>query len=170
MPIFRRRSIRRFTSREVSEREIRDLLEAAMAAPSAVATDPWRFIVVHSAQMRNRIADGLPHGQMLRRAPVGIVVLGDIEHAHGRLESYLLQDVSAAIENLLLAASMLGLGACWLGVHPRPERIAHIRELFQLPANMIPVSVIAVGHPAVSPRARTRYRESYVQYEPRSRC
>ncbi len=165
MPIFRRRSVRRFTKRNVSDAQIRDLLEAAMAAPSAVATDPWRFIVVRSAETRNRIADGLPHGQMLRHAPVGIVVLGAIERAHGRLESYLLQDVSAAIENLLLAASMLGLGACWLGVHPRADRIAHIRELFQLPPNIIPVSVVAVGHPAVRPRPRTRYRAAYVHHE-----
>ncbi len=165
MPIFRRRSVRRFTQRDVTDAQIRDLLEAAMAAPSAVATDPWRFIVVRSAEMRNRIADGLPHGQMLRHAPVGIVVLGDLERAHGRLESYLLQDVSAAIENLLLAASMLGLGACWLGVHPRPERIAHIRDLFQLPANIVPVAVIALGHPALQPRARTRFREDYVHHE-----
>ncbi len=165
MPIFRRRSVRRYRAGAIPDRVVRDLLAAAMAAPSAVETDPWRFIVVRDRATLRRISDGLPHGRMLRRAPLGIVVLGDIERAHARLESYLLQDVSAAIENLLLAASMLGLGACWLGVHPRPDRIEHLRRLFELPPNIVPISVVAVGRPAARPAARTRYREDAVHWE-----
>ena len=164
-PIFARRSVRRYTDEDISDAEIRALLEAAMAAPSACCTDPWEFIVVRDAETRAAIADALPNGKMLARAPAGIVVCGNLERAHGGELSYLLQDCSAAIENLLLAASMLGLGACWLGVHPRPDRIAKIRDLFSLPETILPVSAIALGSPAETPPPRTRFRDEAVHWE-----
>ena len=136
-----------------------------MAAPSAVAKDPWDFVVVRNRSMLAKIAAGLPNGKMLADAAVGIVVCGDLRRAHDGQLSYLLQDCSASIENLLLAASTLGLGACWLGVHPREERVSHIRSLLNIPAGVIPVSAIAIGWPAESPEPRTRYREQAVHHE-----
>jgi nitroreductase len=101
---------------------------------------------------------------MLRLAPVGIFVEGDLSLAHSGELSYLIQDCSAAIENLLLAATALGLGACWLGVHPRPDRIILLSTLFKLPQNRIPIAVIAIGHPDEHPTPRTRYRETAVEW------
>jgi nitroreductase len=160
--VFKRRSIRAYTDRPVSDQMVNDLLEAAMAAPSACAKDPWRFIVVRDKKRLAEIANGLPNGKMLSKAAVGIVVAGDLEAAHSGELSYLLQDCSAAIENMLLAAAALGLGACWLGVHPREDRIAHVRSLLKMPSSMLPVSAIAIGCPADNPQPRTRYRESSV--------
>ena len=163
--IFARRSVRRYQERPIPEETVRDLLEAAMAAPSAVARDPWRFIVVRNRERLQQLAEILPHGKMLRGAAAGIVVCGDIERAHDGRESYMLQDCSAAVENLLLAAAALGIGSCWLGVHPRAERMEGIRALFSLPDNVIPVAGISLGWPAQSPPARTRYDEGFVHYE-----
>ncbi len=162
--IFSRRSVRNFTAEPVSDEEIRLILEAAMAAPSACCKDPWRFIVVNKHEVKQEIANHLPNGHFLPLAPVCIVVLGDLEQAHANSESFLLQDCSAAIENILLAVTAMGLGACWLGVHPRPERIKAIRNYFQLPNNILPVSVVAIGHPLKTPEARTRFKESCVKY------
>jgi nitroreductase len=164
-PIFARRSVRKFQKKEVPDNLVTDLLEAGMAAPSACAKDPWQFIVVRDAATRARLTEALPNGQMLKESPVGIVVCGDLGRAHDKQLSYLLQDCSAAIENLLLAASMLGLGAVWLGVHPREERIAHVRKMFNLPESIVPVAAIAVGWPAQSPEARTRHTASAVHKE-----
>ena len=163
--IFTRRSIRAYKEDDIPDEMIKDLLEAAMAAPSAVAKDPWHFIVIQQKAGLAKIADGLPNGQMLRQAAVGIVVCGDIDKAHGQLESYMLQDCSAAIENILLAASQLGLGACWLGIHPREERIDYMRRLFDLPGNIIPISAIAAGWPTENSEPRTRYDENLVHTE-----
>ena len=163
--IFSRRSVRKYTDEDIAESSIQDLLEAAMAAPSAVAKDPWHFIVIHNSEQRNCMADALPNGQMLRQTPVGILVCGDIQKANAGELSYMLQDCSAAIENLLLAASMLGLGACWLGVHPRQDRITAMKSLFELPDQIIPVSAIALGHPAEQPEARTRFNPTLVHRE-----
>lgn len=160
--VFGRRSIRTYRPGSVDEAEVKLLLEAAMAAPSAVAKDPWRFVVVRDPQTIGRLAAVLSNGQMLVGAGLGIVVGGDLEAAHDRQLSYLLQDCAAAIENLLLAAHGLGLGSCWLGIHPRPKRIESVREILGLPAHVIPVACLAVGHAAEEKEPRTRYREEYV--------
>jgi nitroreductase len=156
-PLFKRRSIRAYQPKEVSDETVHDLLEAAMAAPSARACDPWRFVVVRDQAVRDRIAQGLPNGKMLTSSPLGIVVCGELAKACDGQLSYLLQDGGAAVENLLLAASILGLGACWLGVHPREDRIAHLRNLLGLPEGVLPMAVIAVGWPAETKPARTRF-------------
>jgi nitroreductase len=164
-PILARRSIRAYQQKDVTDDQIQAMLDAAMAAPSAAAKDPWEFIVVRDAEMRGRIADGLPNGKMLAKAPVGIIVCGDLHRAHDGQLSYMLQDCSAAIENLLLAAHMLGLGACWLGVHPREERITHIQSLLAIPGGTIPVAGIAIGWPAEQHSPRTRFRAEAVHQE-----
>jgi len=160
--LFGRRSIRVYTGQPVSDEQVRLLLEAAMAAPSAVAKDPWRFVVVRDRARLARLTEALPNGQMLATAAVGVVVCGDLDAAHDRQLSYLLQDCSAAIENLLLAAHALGLGACWLGVHPRENRIAHLRTVLGIPPQVIPVAAIAVGYPGEFKEPRTRFNPSHV--------
>jgi nitroreductase len=163
--ILGRRSIRLFRPGPVSEAMVKTLLEAAMAAPSAVAKDPWRFVVIREPGMLRRIADALPHGKMLSDCPVGIVICGDLEVVHDHQLSYLLQDCSAAIENLLVAAHTLGLGSCWLGVHPREDRIASLSKILALPRPVLPVAAIALGWPGEIREPRTRYNPGYVHLE-----
>jgi nitroreductase len=163
--IFGRRSIRAYTPQAVSDEAVRKLLEAAMAAPSAAGTDPWRFVVVKNREMLSRLADALPYGKMVGSAALGIIVCGDLEAAHDKQLSYLLQDCSAAIENLLLCAHVLGLGACWLGVHPREQRVKSLQEILGLQEKVMPVACIAIGHPAETKEPRTRFNPDYVRYE-----
>ena len=163
--IFGRRSIRAYTPQAVSDEAVRKLLEAAMAAPSAAATDPWRFVVIKNREMLSRIADALPNGKMIGSAALGIAICGDLAAAHDRQLSYLLQDCSAAIENLLLCAHILGLGACWLGVHPREQRMKSLQEILRLQRSVIPVACIAIGFPAETREPRTRFNPAYVKFE-----
>lgn len=164
-PLFSRRTIRKFTDQPVTEGMVRDLLEAAMAAPSAVAKDPWHFVVVRNPATLKAIAGGLSNGRHLAQAAVGIAVCGEIARAHHEDPAYLLQDCSAATENLLLAASMLGLGAGWCGIYPQTDRIDLVRRLLKIPAGIIPVAVVAIGWPAQRAEARSRYRASAVHEE-----
>jgi rfaE bifunctional protein nucleotidyltransferase chain/domain len=156
--IFARRSIRKFQSRPVSDEMITDLTKAAMAAPSACAKNPWEVLIVTDHDLKRELASYLPNGGFLQQAPVAIVLCGDIDIVHGGELSYLLQDCSAACQNMLLAATALGLGACWLGIHPREERIKAVRSLLQLPKNVIPVAGIALGWPAESKPPRTNFQ------------
>jgi nitroreductase len=163
--ILGRRSIRVYAPGEIGEAKVIQMLEAAMAAPSAVAKDPWRFVVVRKRETLSAIAGALPNGSILAMAALGIIVCGDLDAAHDRQLSYLLQDCSAAIENLLLCAHGLGLGACWLGVHPREERVRKLKELLSLPASIIPVAGIAIGRPGEEKEPRTRFNPDYVHWE-----
>jgi len=160
-----RRSIRIYSPGEIAPELVTAMLEAAMAAPSAMAKDPWRFVVIRQRQTLSALASVLPGGKMLASATLGILVCGDLDQALENHLSYLLQDCSAAIENLLLAAHALGLGACWVGVHPGENSIREVKRLLSLPSSVIPVAVIALGHPGEQLGARTRFNADYVRFE-----
>ena len=102
---------------------------------------------------------------MLSAAAMAIVVCGDQDAAFERQVSYLLQDCSAATENLLLAAHALGLGACWVGIHPGEPLIKRVKELLSLPATFVAVAVVSLGHSGEVQEARTRYSAESVRME-----
>jgi nitroreductase len=162
--IFGRRSIRIYAPGPIGDDTVTLLLRAAMAAPSAMTKDPWRFVVAREPEVLARMAEALPGGKMLATATLAILACGDLDAAFERHPSYLLQDCSAAIENLLLAAHNLGLGACWVGIHPSEDSIGRMRKMFSLPAPVIPIAAIALGLPGEALQARTRYNPDFVRY------
>jgi nitroreductase len=155
--IFSRRSIRKYTNEPVSEADIKTLLEAAMAAPSANNSQPWHFIVVTDRKTLDALAEAHPYGKMLAQATLAVAVCGD-----PAVSGYWEQDCSAATENLLLAVAALGLGAVWLGVHPRDDRIAAVRRVLGIPETIAPLNLISIGHPAEEKGPRTQYDEARV--------
>ena len=121
--IQRRRSIRRYSGKAVSRNDLELLVRAGMAAPSSRDTRHWYFVVVDDEGMIKKLGEGLPYSKMVLTAKHAIVVASDLTQAHGGAETdYWVQDCSAAVENILLAAQSLGLGACWTAAHPRPWR------------------------------------------------
>lgn len=159
--IFTRRSIREYTEEAVDEDEVKMLLEAAMAAPSASNRKPWHFVVVTERRILDNLARVHPYGKMLLNAPLCIAVCGDTQTS----PRFWVQDCSAATENLLLAAAALGLGAVWLGVHPKEERIGPIRKVLGLPETVIPLNLVSIGHPAEEKEPRTQYEEQRVHHQ-----
>jgi nitroreductase len=155
--IFERRSIRKYTSEEVSNESIKELLKAAMAAPSAGNQQPWDFIVVRDRTILNEIPKVLQYAQMLKEAPVAIVVCGALDRE--KHKGFWMQDCAAAVENILIEAQYLGLGAVWIGVYPREERVAFLRKILEIPENVIPLAVVSIGYPAESKEASQRYDE-----------
>jgi nitroreductase len=158
--LFTRRSIRAYTDEPVDDDQIETILEAGMNAPSANNRQPWHFVVVKDRDKLNGIMDVHPYSKMLAQAPVAIVVCGDTEVSR----SYWQQDCAAATENILLAARALALGTVWLGVYPREDRVAGVRELFNLPDHVHPMAVIALGHPDEDKGRVDRYNEAKVHH------
>ena len=156
--IYRRRSIRKFTSEPVSLEMELELLKSAMAAPSAMNLKPWHFVVVTDTGTLKLLAQAHPHGKMLTEATLAIAVIGDPEIS----EHYWIQDCTAATENILLAVSALNLGAVWLGCTPRHERVSAIQSILEIPADKPVLSLIAIGHPGEEKPARTQYDETRV--------
>jgi len=159
--IFARRSIRQFTGEAVSPEQERELLCAAMAAPSARNMKPWHFIIIRERATLDAIAEAHPFASMLGEASLCIAVLGD-PAVYG---DYWILDCSAATQNILLAATAQGLGACWLGMHPREERKAAIRPLLGIPDEMEILSLVAIGHPAETKEPRSQYDAGRVHSE-----
>lgn len=162
--IFSRRSIRKYTDQTVSREDILRLLQAGMAAPSATNRQPWEFIVVTDRELLARLRKGLIFGRY--RAPVAIAVCGNMRRAWpGPARNFWIQDCSAAAENILLAATGLGLGAVWIGVHPIKPLAKVVSRILSLPGHVVPLGVIYVGHPSEAKEARTQYDEDKVCWQ-----
>jgi nitroreductase len=155
--IFARRSIRSYTDEPLDASEIRSLLEAAMAAPSASNRKPWHFVVVTDRQRLQALADAHPFGKMVAGAAVAIAVCGD-----PAISGWWVVDCAAATENILIAATGLGLGAVWLGSHGAPDREQAIRDVLGIPSHIGVLSLLSIGHPAEDKSPRTQYDETRV--------
>ncbi|MDQ1261916.1 MAG: hypothetical protein QG575_1097, partial [Euryarchaeota archaeon] len=155
-----RRSIRKFLGKPVSREMVKDLLEAAMYAPSAGNEQPWQFIVLDEREFLDQVPSICATASMCRQSPLSILVCGD-----SSLEKYpkfWVQDCSAAIENLLLAAHAQGLGGVWVGIYPLNDRVEAFRRLLGLPMEITPFALVALGYPNESPATPKRYREERV--------
>ena len=162
--IFNRKSVRSFTSEPVSEGHIEAMLKAAMAAPTAVNYQPWRFVVITDRAQLDAMAEVLPYAKMLRQAPLAIVVCGETTWFEGRENPYWQQDCSAATENLLLAAEALGLGAVWTGVYPNMDLAKPLGEFLGLPETVQPLCAIPIGHHDGTTQPRDKWKPENIHY------
>ena len=159
--IHTRRSVRAYQDKPVPEELIRQVLGAAMMAPSAQNAQPWQFVIIDDRKLLREIAKINPNAQMVRHAPVAILVCGDLQ-----LElspGCWVVDCAAAVENMLLAAHALGLGAVWTGVYPREARMKGFRALLAVPDQVVPHSLAVLGYPAEKPPSQDRYRADRVR-------
>lgn len=164
--IHSRKSVRSFTDEKISKEDIETLLKAGMAAPTANNQQPWDFIVITDRNLLNEFAEFLDYGKMLKEAYAAIVVTGDKERTLPDIEDqYWIQDCSAASENILLAVEAMDLGAVWLGIHPMPDRISFAKEKLNLPENIRPLNIIAIGHPKGNTKPKKKWNEERVHLD-----
>ncbi len=151
-----RRSIRRFLPAAVPDSDIEFVLEAGRWAPSAGNAQPWIFFVIRSLQTRKALAKAASQ-KFLSQAPVVLAVCADISRAQNAYGSrgaqlYCIQDTAAAVQNMLLAATALGLGSCWVGAFDENA----VSSLLDLPESIRPVALVPLGTAAEEPLARQR--------------
>ena len=151
-----RRSVRKWTPEAVSEGDIKDILEAAMNAPSAVNEQAWQFVVLSGKVLEDfvKINGNTPKG-----SPVGILVCGDKKA--DKLGGFYVHDCCAATQNILLAVHAKGLGGVWTAIFP--NAIPEVRRLLNLPEHVYPLAFVPFGYPASQPTKRaSRYDETKV--------
>ncbi|NTW28066.1 MAG: nitroreductase family protein [Coriobacteriia bacterium] len=163
--ILTRRSIRKYTDEPVSEEAIATLLDAAMAAPSAMNERSTRIVVVRDRDRLESLSKVTPFSGMLAAAQVGFVVCGDILVDRFPGMRYWTVDGSAATENLLVAANALGLGAVWIGVYPWRTRMNAVARVIGLPRTVRPLAMVALGWPVEPPKPREPYDMSRIHHE-----
>jgi len=163
-----RRSIRKYKPTPVTDEQVQVILEAAMLSPSACNTRAWRFIAITNHEVLNKLADIHPWAQMLRTAPLCIVVVAlpkkqdDVQN--GLPLGFYPQDCGAVTQTILLQAMEMGLGSCWCGVYPKEPLIQKVSEVLDIPADEPPFSLIAIGQPDEDPRPRGKYEEEKVSW------
>ncbi|MDR2783984.1 MAG: nitroreductase family protein [Treponema sp.] len=159
--IYNRKSVRSYTSQPVSEEDVQTLLKAGFSAPSAKDIRPWELIVLDNRAALDKLAeDGLKGSRViLHEAPLAIIVCGDtVKSTRWSL------DCSAVTENILLAAEASGLGAVWLAVFPWRDRIERVVKTLDLPPNILPLAVVAVGHPKGEFTPKNKYDEKKIHW------
>ena len=163
--IMTRVSVREFTGEKISAEQIDTLLRAAMSAPSAINKQPWAFIVVDDEALIARLGEALPYSRCSNHPAVAIIPCGDLSKAiEGEMGAFWINDVSAATENLLLAAHAMGLGAVWTGLHPDMNRARLVQDMLGLPEHIIPLCVVPIGVPAEQPAVKDKYKPENIHF------
>jgi nitroreductase len=162
--IFSRRSIRSYQDRKVEPEIVIQLLQAAMAAPTAANAQPWEFVVVDETESLEKLKENLPFGHY--NTPLAIVVCGNPKISNNSAgKMYWVQDCSAAVENILIAAAGMDLGAVWIGIYPLESRVAAVRRVLNMPEHVTPLGAVYVGYAAEKKEPRTQYDEHRVHWQ-----
>jgi nitroreductase len=162
-----RRSVREYTDQPVDDAVVRELIDAAVKAPSAINQQPWAFVVVNDPAQLTRISDQAkahllkaslaapahPFREMLNdpkfhifyHAPVLVVI------AAAEPTDWAVEDCALAAENLMLAAYAKGLGTCWIGFAQNWLATPDGKEALGVPATYAPIAPIIIGHPRRQP-------------------
>lgn len=155
--IKKRHCVRKFQDKPVEREKLEKILFAATSAPSAGNVQDWRFVVVKDKELRSQLSAAALGQEQIAKAPVVIVVCSNLEEISARYgqrgkELYSIQNAAAATQNLLLAATDLGLGACWVGAFEEKE----VKKILQLSENYRPLALIPLGYPAERPIGHTK--------------
>jgi nitroreductase len=161
--ILTRRSIRKYKDTPVPQESFDKILKAGMYAPSAMNLQPWDFLIFDTAESIQKCIASVTHGEnILKQSPAAILVCGDNKTEQN--VDYIIQNCSAAVQNMLLQIHEMGLGACWIAVYPLEEVIKNLRNTFSIPEHIIPVALISIGNPAEEVIAEERYKKDKIHF------
>lgn len=162
--IFNRKSVRDFTDEKIDRKDLEIIIKAGMSAPSAINLQPWEFIVFDDEDILEYMIDLHEYSKMFKTATAGIVICGNMDRTVDNFRELWVQDCSASCENMLLAIESLNLGGVWLGIYPIEERIDKLIKYFNLPENIVPFAVIALGYPSKEFNAQDKWDESKLHW------
>lgn len=141
--IYTRRSIRQYTDQPVAREHLLEIIKAGTWAPSGRNNQPWRFVLVQSSEVRKELAKHTKYHSIIEQAGACIAVFADKAAMYNNVKDH--QAMGACIQNMLLAAHGLGLGAVWLG--EILKNADGVRTLLGLSGDMDLMAVVALGHP-----------------------
>jgi len=148
-----RKSVRKYSDKEVEQEKIDLILKSAMSAPSAMNKQPWEILVVTDKKKLEQISKDIPNASYSKSSQLVIIVCGDKKIN----EKFWIQDCCAVTENILLSVESLELGAVWCAVYPFEDKVEKIQKLFNMPENVIPLNVIPIGYPANKENSKQKY-------------
>ncbi len=158
--ILKRHSVRTYTDKPISDDIIEQLLHAGLSAPSAMHSSPWHLVVITDNDKMTAITKIHPYSHMMLQAQCAILVCGD--QSAEIFPEYFQQNCAAATENILIAATDLGLGSVWVGLYPNEQYRTNFKQLFNLPENIEPFALIPLGYPSQPAKASNRLDSSRI--------
>ncbi|MEI7596690.1 MAG: nitroreductase family protein [Bacteroidota bacterium] len=160
--IYSRRSVRKYKPDVLSPEILDKLIRTSMQAPTAGNQRTWHYLIIENTDLILQLPVVHPYAQMVREAPLIVLICGDINLE--KHVGYWDQDCAAATMCMCLAAHEMGIGSCWLGVHPTQDRIEGVKDIFKLPANIIPYSVVVLGYPDEELEVVDRFLPERIHY------
>jgi nitroreductase len=160
--IMTRRSIRKFTGVPIDKEKEEKILRAGFQAPSAHDYQPWEYIVIRDMTVLKSISSFHPYAKMLENAGFAIMVCGDVNKQKSM--GFLVADCSASIQNMLLAAHGIGLGAVWCGIYGSDNLVDKAKEVLNLPSYIVPIGLVVIGNKDAEKEPKNRYDENKVHY------
>jgi nitroreductase len=145
--ILNRRSVRKYDlSKKISDEELKDLCRYAESAPSARRQSSREYIIVNNQAIINELSKISKGSMILSECNTVIAIVG--KDPNTLITPHMqAQDLSAAVQNILLAATQKGYGSCWIGIYPLEERMKPAKEIFKINDNRFIFALIALGYP-----------------------
>lgn len=159
--IFHRTSIRKYQDKPVESDKIEMMLKAAMAAPSAKNQQPWEFYAVTNKEKLVELSGTSPYAGFVKNAPLAFVAC---YRTYCDIPQYAQIDMSASVENMLLEADSLGLGAVWIGIAPIEERMEAVRKVLEIPDSLQAFAIISCGYPEKIEKQKDRFEKERIHY------
>lgn len=159
--IYHRVSIRKYQNKPIEKEKILAIMKAAMQAPSATNQQPWEFYVVTNREKLIALADSNPYASACKEAPCAIVA---VYRKDCRIPAFAQIDLSIAMENLWLETDAQGLGGVWIGTAPLENRMAAVKEILDLPENLVAFALFPLGYPAEEKKQQDRFEEERIHY------
>ena len=156
-----RKSVRKFLPKEVTDEQIKLLMEAAMSAPSAVDKRPWTFYIARSEEVKEKVRKAMPFGKY-NSSIIIVPCVNEFKTFPGEQHSLAYCDLGAVTENILLEAVELGLGTVWCAIYPSKKRMKAIKEALDLPMTVSPYSAIYVGYEDGEAKPKDKFDEDRI--------
>lgn len=163
--IMLRRSTRKFLETPVEPEKLERILRAAMQSPTGHNAQEWEFLVVREKETLLKISQASVETSAAKNAPAAIVLLANLERAAATAPMIWVADLAAAAQTVLIQTEAEGLGAVWLSCWPYEEKMMYLRELFSLPAHIVPYCVIPIGCKAKAKPFEDRYDPGKIHYD-----
>jgi nitroreductase len=163
--ILNRRSYRVYQDKPVPDNVVENLLKAGMFAPSAMNSQPWEFLVIRDAEKKAAISEMSQSWSILKNAPLCMIIMANTGGYRSKTTEFFVQDCASSTMCILLAAEAQGLGGVYLGLYPNESEMQNVRELFGIPAHILPFSVVSIGYPHKPLHPHRTFRKHMVHHD-----
>ncbi len=157
--IYKRRSCRNYNDKQVKTEDINSIIKAGMNAPSSFNSEPWHFIVVKNKDILTKLSEIKKYALFLKDCDTMIILVSKLG------SPFYEQDMAACMQNMMLEATNLELGTCWIGLDKYKGETLLINEMFNIEEGYESFSLLSVGHSDIVKKENNKFDLDKIKYE-----